>query len=123
LCRAYVTTKAEAFTTPSALYFGKPNFRDGINGLTLDVELLIEAYDRLGRPDLAECVRRGRKYQRMNEVLGGRPDLAQLNGLSEAFLGDKAGEPSKTLDAWKERAMERYGGDEGSKRVMRLSLG
>ncbi len=51
-------------------------------------------------------------------MVGGGPDLAQLNGLREAFLGKDAGNPARTLEEWRVMAMERQRGDEGLERFM-----
>lgn len=60
----------------------------------------------------------GRIYQRLKDVVGQKPELHSLNGLRNAFLGDKAGPPAATIEEWCELAKERYKDDEGLVRVM-----
>jgi hypothetical protein len=77
------TTKAEAFAPPSWMSGVCP-------GETPYEDLLVEAYNRLGRPDLGNCLRKGWKYTWLNEAIGGMVTLEYIQSLSWAFA-DTAG--------------------------------
>lgn len=95
--------------------------------------MLCEAYERRGRSDLADCVKSGRRYQRLEYVIGnitlfmyaggkfGDPCLLGiLNGLVDAFQGDKAGPLPSSREAWFQWALARYIDDPGLPDVMAL---
>ena len=86
--RTSVGSKWEAFAAPMALwdtelYFG------GSNDLSIGEKELYDNYIKLGRQDLADCVREGKVYQRLwwltfseiRELL----DYRQIRALGEAF--------------------------------------
>ena len=62
--RAYVTTKEDAFARPVAF-----TSSEGSNDSTPNEDVLIQAYLELGRADLADCVRGGRLYHRLEDML------------------------------------------------------
>jgi hypothetical protein len=101
------TTKAEAFAAPKWA-FDTEAFDYGDNTLSKEEILLAQAYESLGRNDLADCVRGGKVFQRLHRIiLGWKPSdrgdkkiLAAVNGLTDAFLGKDAGPLPKTLDEW-----------------------
>ncbi|KAK8865629.1 hypothetical protein IAR55_000774 [Kwoniella newhampshirensis] len=111
---AYTTTKTEAFCAPMGLFWSS-EWAAGDNALTPEEQLLIDIHEAKGRPDLADCVRNGRVYQRLldnmrdDDLFG--PDLHRINALRDAFLGDKAGKPFGTIEEWKEYNMSKYGDD------------
>lgn len=113
--RAYVTTKSEAFCAPMGMFWNE-EWAEGSNALTKDEHLLIETHERMGRPDLADCVRNGRIYQRLMESMRDddpfNPRLHHINALRDAFLGDKAGKPFETIEEWKAAKMRDYGDDD-----------
>ena len=84
-------------------------FDKGCNELSDEEKLLITEYTRSGRADLAACVENGRLYQRLRCVIAydhRYPDawiLGWFNGLDNAFLGEKAGTPARSLDEWRTR--------------------
>jgi hypothetical protein len=95
--------------------------------------MLCEAYEQRGRSDLADCVRNGRKYQRLEYVIGNvilfmyagssfgdAVLLGMLNGLVEAFQGDKAWPLPNTREAWFEWALSRHSDDPGLPEIMVL---
>lgn len=94
--------------------------------------MLCEVYERRGRSDLADCVRSGRRYQRLEHLLGepGFLDydspistpwlLGALNGMVTAFLGDQAGPLPNTREDWIQWALARHSDDPGLPEVMEL---
>jgi len=95
--------------------------------------MLCEAYERRGRADLAQCVKEGRKYQRLEYVLGnftlfsfaGSSNgdailLGMLNGLVDALQVAKAGPLPTTREAWFEWALSRHSDDPGLPEIMVL---
>ena len=65
--RAFVTTKEEAFS--AQLLFGQHHLLSGDLAPTSEEKDLIHIYGELGRPDLADSVRNGRKYGLLRLVL------------------------------------------------------
>ena len=94
--------------------------------------MLCEAYKQKGRTDLADCVRNGRKFQRLEYVIGnvvlfmyqgtvcGPFLLGVLNGMVKAFLGDEAGVSPTSSEGWTEWALARHADDPGLSDVMEL---
>jgi len=117
LCRAYTTTKEEAFASPN-VFWESSAYLEGDNSLTLEEEMLIAEYERRDRLDLAECVRNGRKYHRLFDVLGQNINLVNINALTDSFLGEGQVDFPKTLEDWKFWAVEKYEGNEGLRDVM-----
>ncbi|WWC60605.1 uncharacterized protein I303_103179 [Kwoniella dejecticola CBS 10117] len=64
---AYVTTKAEAFSSPLFLYNTYVSYEDR-HEFTPREQILINYYERLERHDLAKCVRKGKKYQQLDTI-------------------------------------------------------
>ncbi|OCF43231.1 hypothetical protein I317_02941 [Kwoniella heveanensis CBS 569] len=64
---AYVTTKAEAFAAPDDFSLRRV-YLEGLNTMSYDEKKLIACYERLQRPDLADCVRNGRLYTRLTRI-------------------------------------------------------
>nr|XP_031859380.1 uncharacterized protein CI109_005221 [Kwoniella shandongensis]KAA5526452.1 hypothetical protein CI109_005221 [Kwoniella shandongensis] len=117
--RAIVTSKAEAFCAHLDLYHDQ-TFLDGRNVLTREEHLLIEAHERAGRSDLADCVRNGRLYQRLEWILFPRHPFApvrvtDLNGIYDAFSGDdKEGEKGPlfgSFEDWRQIMLDKYEDD------------
>ncbi|WVQ79411.1 hypothetical protein IAT38_001508 [Cryptococcus sp. DSM 104549] len=115
--RAYVTTKAEAFGALGDLASGSGwGVYPGSTGssLTSGELLLIAAYERLGRPDLADCVREARLYQYLAQTLRssmwGTP-ITVISDIRQAILGEKAGKPWKTKKDWEKATVQSYRGD------------
>jgi hypothetical protein len=94
--------------------------------------MLCEEYERRARPDLADCVKKGRKYQRLEYVVGnvilfhyagskGEPWLMGiLNGMVDSFLGPKAGPLPEAAEEWVEWALARHSDVPGLPEVMEL---
>ncbi|KAK4684525.1 hypothetical protein P7C73_g5650, partial [Tremellales sp. Uapishka_1] len=110
---AYFTTKYEAFSP--GVGFSEA-FAEGNNTLSAAELLLIEAYRDLKRPDLADCVVGGKKYQRLPLTIGWPLSLALLWGLQTAFRGGEGARPV-SLEAWVEMALTYYREDEGLKQL------
>jgi hypothetical protein len=104
--RTATTTKAAAFAAPQWAYETEEVTHMGENSLTKEEILLAETYEQLERPDLAECVRGGRRYHRLDSILtlllpyhGEEMTLGHLTSLTRAFLGEETPLPDK-LDDW-----------------------
>lgn len=114
--RAYVTTKAEAFAAPVAFYYNDVYEKEGKNHLSLEEQLLILAYNRLHRPDLAECVTNGRIYHRLKFIIGYPEDddglLVLLNALNAVSTVGKNVAPAKTMEEWCDRVKDVLKDDE-----------
>jgi hypothetical protein len=116
IVRTASTTLAGAFAAPKWAY-DTDDYIDGDNSQTPEEDLLCEAYVRLERPDLAECVRSGRRYQRLHDILffwypyfGEARTLGQLTGLTRAFEGEDKALPTTLLE-WIEWAKEKHTGN------------
>ncbi|WWD08812.1 hypothetical protein V865_006925 [Kwoniella europaea PYCC6329] len=114
---AYTTTKDEAFASP--MYFLPSKFyHEGSNDMFSPREYaLIEAYQSLGRDDLADCVKNGRKYQRLIYFLKCMfINVLEVNAIRKAFLKipDEVddGMP-KTEEEWVEKMLIKWQEDEG----------
>lgn len=42
----------------------------------------MDAYERMGRPDLAECLANGHIYSRLREIIGEYPRMTSINNLA-----------------------------------------
>jgi hypothetical protein len=114
--RTASTTKAAAFATPKWAY-ETDDYLNGDNSQTAEEDLLSEAYEHLGRPDLAACIRGGRRYHRLADILfhwqpyyGEAQALGQLTGLTRAFEGGVQDLPT-TLGDWIEWAKDKNKGN------------
>ncbi|WVW80440.1 hypothetical protein I302_102422 [Kwoniella bestiolae CBS 10118] len=110
---AYVTTKAEAFSTPYIFNRTGEYIFLGSNEMTEDEKSLIETYVRLGREDLADCVRNGRLYTRLQRI--GQYDKAyKKSGFREVFdVIPSDFDPPKTDADWTVYMIRRYAHDVG----------
>ncbi|UOH85027.1 hypothetical protein LQV05_001844 [Cryptococcus neoformans] len=110
---ATLTSKGGAYAAPFC--FPDDKYSEGLNALGVRELALIEAYRDLGRPELADLVRTGRKYHRLFDVLFREcVTLTTLNALRRAFLGlpdGKQGLP-QTLKEWIQVAKQNYSTDE-----------
>jgi hypothetical protein len=93
-------------------------FFSGSNNLSLEELTLVEAYETLDRPDLAACVRAGKKYQRLDMAINSAPDLLMLLATREAFTGERGLGEITTIEDWVGAAKRRFVGDEGLAKVM-----
>lgn len=132
-CRSANTTcKIHAFSAPEAI-FCTNEWALGDNAMTEGELMLCEAYERRGRSDLAECVKTGRKYQRLEGVVsnlrlflaynGPNGDpliIGMLNGLVDAFERPIADSLPKSRDEWIQWAYSRHSDDPGLPRIMEL---
>ncbi|WVQ96983.1 hypothetical protein IAU59_004092 [Kwoniella sp. CBS 9459] len=115
---AYVTTKGEAFAPSHSFYECRNYIFHGDNSLARDEKTLIEIYEREGRGDLADCVRNGRLYHRL-ERIGQYDDSYAKAGFREAFMPLPADlNPPENDHEWREYMMERYRDDEGLQAVI-----
>ncbi|OCF56700.1 hypothetical protein L486_05554 [Kwoniella mangroviensis CBS 10435] len=101
---AYTTTKAEAFAAPPLLY-ESINLFSGENSMTEEENFLIGCYRKYGRPDLGDCVEKGRLYQRLS-FIGHWYDFYKKIGFREPFEPDLPSDFHPPLDDvdWQERA-------------------
>lgn len=80
---------------------------------TLEIALA-SSYDSLGRRDLGDFVRGGKKYQRLNDMLSGHSQsIDSLNALRQAITGVVDEVPPKSKESWMKRAGKRYRRDAG----------
>ncbi|WVQ78364.1 hypothetical protein IAT38_000449 [Cryptococcus sp. DSM 104549] len=111
---AFVATKSEAFAALHNLattdWGGCPIPHNSLTGTEL---LLISAYERHGRPDLADCVRKGRLYQYINHTLGQftSPHIGVINGLRKAILGEETKIQWDTEEDWEKDMAGKYKDD------------
>lgn len=115
--RAYITSKGDAFAAPYGLTENWLYSRGGerSNDMNKYELVLIAAYEELGRPDLADCVRRGKFYQRLNDCLYQHPDFSSLDSLRHSAIGTRY--PQRTLEEWEEAMFKKFEGHEGLRRV------
>ncbi|OCF43222.1 hypothetical protein I317_02930 [Kwoniella heveanensis CBS 569] len=108
---AYATSKAEAFAAPTAC-FGSEEYDGPVNALHPSEMKLMEAYEQLGRPDLAECVKNGRFYHRLAVFLGYPPASVELmDGFRELMGLKQCG--YVTLEEWIQGMSVKYAEDVG----------
>jgi hypothetical protein len=115
---AFTTTKEAAFASPNWAY-NTDGYLAGDNAQTPEETLLCEAYERLGRADLAECVRNGRIFHRLDDITGywdstwgEECTLGRLNGLTRAFRGEDS-QSLKTVAEWIKWAAGKHSKAEG----------
>ncbi|WVQ65203.1 uncharacterized protein L199_003376 [Kwoniella botswanensis] len=116
---AYVTTKSDAFSTPWLFNRTLAYVREGSNSLTHPEELLVQQYEKMGYSDLADCVRDGRLYLRLDRI-GYYDSAYKKSGFREVFGDDVPSDftpPEHDVD-WRVFSMKRYQKDEGLKEVM-----
>ncbi|WWC60076.1 uncharacterized protein I303_102639 [Kwoniella dejecticola CBS 10117] len=119
---AYTTNKQEAFAAPNG--FVPPEYHEGKNDSLSDREIaLINAYESLQRPDLAECVKNGRKYHRLVDLLRHNIiNIGVINALERSFLNlpdTHTGQPS-TMENWIDAKKEEYRSDKGLQTLLRM---
>nr|XP_019007641.1 uncharacterized protein I206_07656 [Kwoniella pini CBS 10737]OCF46422.1 hypothetical protein I206_07656 [Kwoniella pini CBS 10737] len=115
---AYVTTKSDAFSTPH--FFNRTfAYMKGSNSLSHAEDLLIECYKRHGRDDLAECVKEGKLYLRM-ERIGYYDPAFTKSGFREVFGEDvpKDFNPPDDDAGWRKYMLKRYEHDQTLKEVI-----
>ncbi len=92
------------------------------NRPTPQEEDLVQELHVLGREDLAEAVRGGRKWHRLEDLLGGNPpEYEGAVGLRLAF--NPAADVPVSKEAWIKEAMVKYGSDEGLHYIFELWTG
>lgn len=97
-------------------------FFQGSNELGIREKTLIEAYESLGRPDLADCIRHGKKYQRLQLLRFGHGGASwqQMVATRRAFLGlpdDAPGMPA-TEEEWRAMVIGKHPDDEDLHRLV-----
>ncbi|WRT65484.1 uncharacterized protein IL334_002427 [Kwoniella shivajii] len=107
-----LTCKEEAFAAPEFFRYEHSN----INSIHLGTkeQLLVHSYEQLGRPDLADLVRGGRKYHRLHLIVfRGCSELEHLNAARRAFLGmpDDAKDQPQSIEEWKRSMLYRFEGN------------
>lgn len=80
----------------------------------------MQAYNQLGRPDLAKYVEGGKKFQRLYGPLDGSyQPLGTINAARRAFLGQPDGIKQPMNDEeWIRQAVDRYKGDVGLQELL-----
>lgn len=86
-----------------------PTFFDGSNDLSVWEEEFAQAFENASRPDLADCVRKGKIYQRVLYSLHSEVDVAMLLAIERAahvYMSDP--KPSMDADGTKPISMEQW---------------
>ncbi|WVQ65218.1 uncharacterized protein L199_003391 [Kwoniella botswanensis] len=107
---AYATTKEEAFSSPN-FCFTHNRYYAGNNFITPAEELLIQAYERFGRKDLADCIRNGKIYQRLSHIGTFESWPCPQRGFLEVFARWKPANlkpPAKFDTSWRIYLIDRY---------------
>ncbi|WWC68366.1 uncharacterized protein I206_102291 [Kwoniella pini CBS 10737] len=116
---AHVTSKEEAFSSPY-IFYDMIDYIRGDNQLTKEEIMLIDCYDRYNRPDLAECVKNGRLYQRLSSI--GHYDKAySKKGFREPFEPIPISDfhpPAQDVD-WRVYSIKRYQNHKGLVETMK----
>lgn len=96
------------------------DYYNNSNGLCPFEIALINAYNHLGRPDLAAFVEKGKKFQRVYDSLDGSfQSVERRNAIRRAFLGLQKGEVEpRNEEEWLRRAVERYKDDSGLQQLL-----
>ncbi|WWC68363.1 uncharacterized protein I206_102288 [Kwoniella pini CBS 10737] len=117
---AYVTTKAEAFSAPYIFNRTAPYVFDVSNAMTKEEEILMDTYRQLNRPDLAECVKNGRLYNRLLRI--GQYDPAYpKSGFREVFgdnIPNDFNPPVADVD-WRVYMIKRCSNDKKLQKIMK----
>ncbi|WRT65965.1 uncharacterized protein IL334_002916 [Kwoniella shivajii] len=116
---AYVTTKRDALSTPWIFNRTFAYIKAGSNELTEAEKFLITCYEHHHRPDLANCVRGGRLYLRL-ERIGFYDPVYRKSGFRQVFGKDIPADfdpPSEDVD-WRVYMIKRYQNDIGLREVM-----
>nr|XP_031857217.1 uncharacterized protein CI109_007381 [Kwoniella shandongensis]KAA5524289.1 hypothetical protein CI109_007381 [Kwoniella shandongensis] len=112
---SFITCKADAFAPPYA-FVDNDFLVKGSNVLNHREQALAYAYEQLDRHDLAECVRKGKKFQHLYHFLRMEKIRAnQMRAMRRAFLGEELGElpPPMTKQEYIETLENRFGEDVG----------
>lgn len=118
---AYTTTAAEAFSSPYFSY-SSPAYRKGSNALSHEEELLVQAYTKLDREDLAGYVKNGRIYNRLRDLLRGVLSIGTLDGLTLSRSPNSSPTEQRTRAEWMAWAAEQYQEDPAYERLREISL-
>lgn len=117
--RSFTASKDEAFAAPLVFIDVRKIYHGVVEPMELE-ELLAKEYENLGRPDLADCVRRARRYHLLTYFLGGDPWPHILRSFRTCF-----GRPVKeeefegdTMEKWASAAIARFAEDEGVKQLL-----
>ncbi|WWD19793.1 hypothetical protein CI109_104257 [Kwoniella shandongensis] len=114
---AYITSKAEAFAAPCA-FSSVVEYCDQGRATLCDLEhLLMKDYQDLGRPDLADCVKEGKKYQFLNDLVGEEPQMVLMDGLRETFSKER--KKFAMEQEWEEWAKKVFSEDQGLKDLLK----
>ncbi|WWD08795.1 hypothetical protein V865_006908 [Kwoniella europaea PYCC6329] len=117
---SYTTTKYEEFISPSG-YLPDEFFQGTNDSLSTLETALMEAYISFERPDLAACVKNGRKYHRLNDMLKWMMFVpAHLDGLYRAFneLPDATPARTQTVHERVLELVEKYKDNAGLKYLL-----
>ena len=118
-----MTTKAEAFSPPK-MCFGSAAHMNGDNAPDEIENLLVAAYEKHGRHDLADCVRNGRLYNCLARSVGYPPIVWEINALTRAAYGEDTTEMIfDTAEEWQAAAKDRYKDNEALQRLIQQDEG
>ncbi|WVW79918.1 hypothetical protein I302_101888 [Kwoniella bestiolae CBS 10118] len=115
---AYTTSKEEAFSAPDTLLPPGLAKTDDDSTLSHREEALVAAYGSLGRPDLADCIKGGRRYSRlMSSLRHNWASVEDLRAIRKGF-GIEVGQKypmRESKEDWMGRMTLKYKDDEGLK--------
>lgn len=119
--RSHITSKEDAFSAPEAL---APSVASGDISITQLEAALAKAYVTLNRPDLAQMVYSGKKYQLLERATRGDvqrgQELAAMRIAFKSVPTEKPLEPVEVISTanWVKAARERFRGDPGLEELM-----
>ena len=101
-----------AYAISPSFAWNSSRFHDGDDALNADELMLIECYDRLGRPDLGFYVANGRRYQRLFSSMGVRArEYSMLVALRRTMLGPDACAVDMSYEEWTTSMVQVHGED------------
>lgn len=110
--RSLATSKADAFAAPLA-FVPLEFWSKGTNELSLLEKALAAAYHKLGRDDLALFVEKGKRYQRLDQLLkGATPPFRFVRAFKRCFVTEEKGS-LKNDQVWRLSVLERFKHDKG----------
>ncbi|WWC68347.1 uncharacterized protein I206_102272 [Kwoniella pini CBS 10737] len=120
---AYVTTKAEAFSSPLFLYNTYVPYEDR-QEFTPREDILIHYYEQIERFDLASYMRNGKKYQQLDTIGRFNRDFGRVCSpwqLMDAFTESRPTSlrpPLRFGPEWTSYLTERYQDDQGLQKLL-----
>ncbi|WRT65975.1 uncharacterized protein IL334_002926 [Kwoniella shivajii] len=107
---AYVTTKEKAFSSPVFCFHHNKYFGSSMDLVPAE-QLLVHAYERFGRSDLADCVRNGKIYQRLSHIGTFDQQICRQSAILKTFAKFKPegfDPPNRVGEKWRLYLANRY---------------